>query len=160
MKRIWRFALLTTVVLGCALVRTRPQQPRALIIQGLTYGAPPIYALWFQEAHVCALNLQRLRGDSAGFTVDTVAVDLSAITWIAVPTERYDGSFAGMLRQNGDSLFVWGMTSARGDTMWLPAPFLQVKRFVKHEAMHIVVHSPGEQIIGAHGLPWGFCEYL
>ncbi len=160
-KRMWKVLLpMAGVIIGCAILHPQSPKPTVLVIPGLTYSPPPIYGLWFREAHICALSLQRVRGVAAEFSVDTIAADLNAITWIAVPTERADWSFAGMLNRNGDTIFVWGMTSAGNDTIWLPAPALQSKGLLKHEAMHIFVASPGENNIGAHGLPWGFCEFV
>jgi len=149
------------VMISCGVLRDKSAPtPLRAAIPGFSYSIFPIYYKWFTEAHSCALNLQRLKGDSANFTVDTVAYELSKITWIAVPTEREDGRFLGMITSRGDSVWVMGMTAASLDTIWIAMPLIQNPIIVKHEAMHVVVHSPGEFVIGKHGLPWGFCEYI
>lgn len=128
-------------------------------IPGFAFAPPLAYVEWIAQAHNCAYRLRVILGDSARFTVDAEAMDLSRITWIAVPTERRDERFAAALVR-GDSLFVLGMTSAGGDTIWLPAPRLESSVLVKHEAMHVFVQSSSEVNYGPHGLPWGFCEFL
>lgn len=144
--------------LGCA--HPKPPQLAPFRIPGFAITPPPLYAQWFAEAHNCAFRLRAIMGDSAaGFTVDETAVDLQRITWIAVPSERPDGRFVGAMSPKG-AIYVSGMTSAQGDTIWLSAQQLQSERLVKHEAMHVFVHSVGEMNYGDHGNPWGFCEHL
>ena len=151
-----RLLLLSTIIAGCA-ANAVPRNSRASFV-GLAFEHPPIYTLWFQEAHNCVLQMKWALGDSAGFTVDSLPVNLNAMTWIAVPTERWDGRFfIGM--HEGDSLLVSGLTAPTADSMWLSSPVMGIKRFVKHEAMHVFVHSPGEYVMGDHGIPWGHCEY-
>ena len=154
-----RFAVLL-LGLSCCARGPVPLLPAPYRIPGFSITPPPTYALWFAQAHNCAFRLRSIMGDSARFTVDAQAVDLSQITWIAVPTERPDGRFAAGVFLNRDSLFVYGMTSGQGDTIWLPAPRLDATWIVKHEAMHVFVQSPSELNYGPHGLPWGFCEFL
>lgn len=142
---------------GCAKpVTIRPEPYR---IPGFAFDPPAIYFTWFGQAHNCALRLHEILGDTAHYTVDASAANLGAITFIAVPTERPDGRFVAALTNKGE-LLVSGMTSAHGDTIWLPAPHLQTEWLVKHEAMHVFVQSPSELNYGPHGLPWGFCEML
>lgn len=143
---------------GCA--HPKPAQLHPYRIPGFEITPPAIYLTWIAQAHNCAFRLRAVLGDSAQFTVDADAIDLSKITWIAVPTERRDRSFVGEISPKGDSLRVAGLTSARADTIWIAAPLLEVGEVVKHEAMHVFVHSVSEFNYGPHGLPWGFCEWL
>lgn len=155
MKRIW-LVLSVLGTMSCILFHN--SAPLVPPLRGFSYTPPPVYWQWFSEAHSCSQMLQRVLGDTAGFWVDSAAVEILARTWIAVPTERFDHGF--IVTNGRQQLVVWGLTASSGDTVWLPAPLIEAKSLVKHEAMHIFVHSHGEMIVGDHGLPWGFCEYL
>ena len=151
-------AVLLVLLLACAHPVAHSLEPYR--VPGFTFTPPAIYITWFAQAHNCAFRLRAVMGDSANFTVDSQAVDLSTITWVGVPTERMDQRFLGAISPKRDSMYVWGMTSGHGDTVWLSAQRLESEILVKHEAMHIFVQSPTEFNYGPHGLPWGFCEWL
>ena len=157
-KLVIGLSLLAATCLGC--VHPTAPVPAPYRIPGFQFAPPPLYVAWFAQAHNCAARLRELLGDSAAFTVESEAVDVNRITWIAVPTERPDGRFLGMFSPKRDSIYVWGLTAVRGDTIWLPAQRLESSVIVKHEAMHVFVQSPSELNFGPHGLPWGFCEWL
>lgn len=135
--------LLVAILLVTACVRSVAPAPLVLV----RYDAPSIYQTWYREAFDCATHVAR--------TVD-ISVDSSIVfadlKFFAVPTEAPRGTFdlaAGP---------VYGAT-VHGAVL-LSGQHLNNRVVVKHELMHIFVTSPGEDVLGAHGAPWGLCEWL
>ena len=141
--------------LGCA--QTRPMQNPHHIPAPLTvyrYPPPPIYTVWLAQLNDClAFAVQR----DTSFTLEAPIDSVEQIVWLAVPTEHWDGSW---LREGNH---YWGMhtgESGVADTIYISGQVLLNPRIVKHELMHIRVRSPTERLVGAHGSPWGLCEYI
>ena len=117
------------------------------------YPPPPIYTVWYAEVEGC-LAFAAVRDSS--FTLEAPLDSMEQVVWLAVPTEFYDGSWLH------HGAHYWGMrTGIPGvsDTIYISGQALFNARIVKHELMHVRVRSPTETIMGAHGPPWGLCEY-
>ena len=109
------------------------------------------YVMWTTDARNCVLMVARTLDTLAKFLVVRPLLTVDSLTWIAVPTEKADGTFI----YNGAS--VWGYFS--NDTIYISAQRVLAREVVKHEFMHGIVASRGEWNV-LHGLPWGICEFL
>lgn len=92
------------------------------------------------------------------FDIRDTIPNVGMIVWRAVPTEFPDGGFLCTRRVG----ICWGETFD-GDSLRpvirLSARLMHRVPLIKHELLHIVVQSKGEDHVPDHGLPWGFCEW-
>lgn len=156
MKRI---AIALALLVGCASPRVRTPEP----LIGFGYSAPIEYLTWIGEAQNCVQQialLDSVRAEESGapraFTVDHLIHKASELRFYAIPTERADGTFTCP-----QGFQCWGVAiaEASGPAIYLSAQRAMDRVTVKHEVMHVIVESAGEDSVPYHGVPWGLCEY-
>lgn len=141
-------SLLIAILLLVACARPIPM-PEPLVM--VRYDAPAIYTQWYQEVLACVRYVNTTVSD---FTIDSSAAEagIAALRFFAVPSEKNGGVF---------DLAIGPVYGAQmHGFLLLSGQHLNDRVVVKHEIMHTFVLSPGEDILGAHGAPWGLCEWL
>lgn len=144
-----RAVLLALLTLAAACPGPRHPELRFLA----EFPPPPEYFIWATEVANCVRILDPL--DST-WTSERLDATPDSIVWVAVPSERPDGSFEIKgLRYLGLRIGAVG-----ADTIFVSGQHMLSKSLIKHELMHVYVNSETERTHGAHGPPWGLCEFV
>ena len=152
---VWRWAV-GLLLLGCV----RQPEPAAvpLHIELYRFTPFPVYEKWRVEVWACGASIVMLDGGNT-MNLDSVPASIDSTVWMAAPTERPDGRFWWNKELRAGVALERGGTRTQ-DTIVLSGQGLWVERLVKHELLHLRVHSSTELRVGAHGPPWGLCENI
>ena len=150
---------LLMVACSSCIVR-RPPSSSAEPLFFYTINPHPVYQQWLIEVTGCAVAAASI---DTTFVVERIVPHIDSIVWLAVPTEEEDGRFRVEPLGFVAGFHAGGLADSVGqfsrDTIGLSAQGLLVRRLVKHELLHAIVHSRTEFNIKKHGRPWGFCEF-
>ena len=131
--------------------RPEPTIPRNVAV----FQPLPVYQVWADQAADCVRSLPVDAQSEVPYKIVHDHVDVRVFKWLAVFTERDDGTFVcGDGKQSCFGEFV------APDSIFVSGQGLQAAWLIRHEVMHYLVESPGEAVYGNHGAPWGLCEFI
>jgi len=135
------------------LVACIAHREEAIPLDIAVYNPPAMYQRWSDQAMGCVQALADGTTMVLPFEIEHNQVDVNQFIWIAVMTEQEDGGFPCAKVKSCAGRFN------PPDTIYISGQFIQTAWVIKHEIMHYIIKSKGEQKM-FHGPPWGLCEYV
>ena len=114
---------------------------------------PPQYTQWLLEVEGC---VQFVALNDTTIHIVKLPTDATAFSWFVLSSERDNGTIPCVVDGQAHSCFAL----SKPDSIVVSAQFAKSMAVIKHELMHQIVDTPRERVLGPHGPPWGFCEYL
>lgn len=148
-SKIWIALALVLLACGVPKPTSNDLQPEMAV----QVQPPTQYNNWLLEVEACVVYISQ---QDTSFKVVKLFHDAHELTWIILSSERDNGTIPCV--KDGVEHSCFGLSHP--DTVVVSAQYARNMAVIKHEIMHQIVDSPRETVLGPHGPPWGFCEFL